>query len=146
MKQQHPDTTVNDCKIMTLESHANLRGNLTVAQNAGNIPFNIKRLYYIFDIPSNSERGGHSHYSEECMLVAVSGCFDVVVNDGFETRTFTLRKPNEALFVPPGLWRTLGNFSSGCVALALSSMNYDESDYVRDFDEFIRLKSNVNAD
>lgn len=138
---KHPDTTVADCRIIQLESHVNPRGTLTVAQNGDSIPFDIKRLYYIFDIPTDSERGGHSHFREQRLLIAVSGCFDVTVCDGYENCTFTLRRPNEALYIPPGLWRTLHDFSSGCVVLAISSTNYDEADYVRDFNQFISLKS-----
>lgn len=136
------DTTVDNCRIIPLETHANPRGNITVTQNGGQLPFDIKRIYYIFDIPTGSERGGHSHFREQRLLVAVSGCFDVEVHDGRQSRVFTLRRPDQGLYIPAGLWRVLDNFSAGCVVLALSSTNYDEADYVRDFDTFVKLKLN----
>ena len=140
----HPDTTVDDCRMITLPHYRLSDGTVTVAQNSDVIPFAIARIYYIYDIPSGSERGGHSHHHEQRLLVAASGCFDVKVCDGRRWRTFTLRDPHEALYIPSGLWRTLENFSAGSVAPALSSTKYDETDYVRDFDEFVRLKTQGN--
>ena len=137
----HPATKVGDCKIVTLPHHLNKSGTLTVAENSNALPFAVQRIYYIYDIPAAAERGGHSLYLEQKLIVAVAGCIDVTVFDGTETLTFTLRRPYEALYVPPGLWRTLGNFSSGSVALVLSSTHFDEADYVRDLDTFINLKS-----
>lgn len=137
---EHPSTTIDDCRIIRLEHHPDSCGTLTVAQNSDAIPFAIRRLYYIYDIPSDAERGGHSHHCEQRLLVAVAGCFDVKVCDGVSWRTFTLKRPSEALYIPAGLWRTLENFSAGSVVLALSSTKFDENDYVRDFDEFVKLK------
>ncbi len=138
---RHSMTTVDDCRLINLATFPHEIGSLTVAQNSNEIPFAIQRIYYIYDIPSTAERGGHSHHREQRLLLAVSGCFDVRVSDGRQWRTFTLRRPNEALYIPPGLWRTLDNFSSGSVVLALSSTKFDENDYVRDFDDFLKLKN-----
>lgn len=112
------------------------RGNLTFAQNPGALPFTLRRAYWIYDVPAGEERGGHSHREMAQMLVAVGGSFNVNVCDGFSWRTFTLNRPFEGLFIPPGIWRTLDNFSSGAVCLSLVSTDYAESDYIRDFEEF----------
>ena len=118
------------------------RGNLTFVQNGKEIPFDLCRAYWIYDVPAGEERGGHSHVAMKQLLVAVGGSFNVNVCDGFNWRTYTLNRPFEGLFIPPGIWRTLDNFSSGAVCLALVSNAYDESDYVREFEEFKRLAQN----
>lgn len=115
------------------------RGNLTFAQCPGALPFNLRRAYWIYDVPAGEERGGHSHREMSQLLVAVGGSFNVNVCDGFSWRTFTLNRPFEGLFIPPGIWRTLDNFSSGAVCLSLVSTDYAESDYIRDFEEFRAL-------
>lgn len=115
------------------------RGNLTFAQNPGALPFNLRRAYWIYDVPAGEERGGHSHLAMSQLLVAVGGSFNVNVCDGFSWRTYTLNRPFEGLFIPPGIWRTLDNFSSGAVCLSLVSTDYDESDYIRDFNRFRAL-------
>ncbi len=136
----HSTSTVDDCRIINLPCHRAGDGTLTVAENSVAIPFAIRRIYYIYDIPSSSERGGHSHHTEQRLLIAASGCFDVRVCDGRQWRTFTLKKPDQALYIPAGIWRVLNNFSSGSVVLALSSTRFDENDYVRDFKKFTLLK------
>lgn len=138
-----PATTVDDCRIINLEHHPHSYGTLTVAQNSNALPFAIKRIYYIYDIPTDSTRGGHSHFTEQCILTAVGGCFDVSVFDGKNKKTFTLKRPFEGLYIPPGIWRTMENFSSGCIVLVLSSIKFDEKDYVRDMDHFTELKQNT---
>lgn len=140
MNKLHPATTVNDCRIISLERHQHSCGSLTVAQNSDELPFAIKRIFYIYDIPTEAERGGHSHYNEQQIIVAASGCFDVKIFDGDKWRTFTLKKPYEALYIPPGLWRALDNFSSGCIVLTLSSILFDENDYIRDLNDFVKQK------
>jgi len=115
------------------------RGNLTFVQNGAEIPFELHRAYWIYDVPAGEERGGHSHKAMSQLLVAVGGSFSVNICDGFSWRTFTLNRPFEGLFIPPGIWRTLDNFSSGAVCLSLVSTCYDEDDYIRDFEEFKRL-------
>lgn len=137
----HPMTTVDDCRLISLERHPHCRGSLTVAQNSDELPFAIRRIFYIYDIPAEAERGGHSHYREQQLIVAASGCFDVKIFDGQRWRTFTLKRPYDALYIPPGLWRTIDSFSSGSIVLTLSSILFDEADYVRDIDDFIKLKT-----
>ncbi len=112
------------------------RGNLGFIQN-DILPFEFKRIYYLFDVPSNAFRGGHSHINQQEILIALSGSFEVTVNDGFEKQTFLLNKPNIGLHIPTGIWRELQNFSSGSVCLVLSSDVFFEEDYIRDFDEFM---------
>jgi dTDP-4-dehydrorhamnose 3,5-epimerase-like enzyme len=111
------------------------RGNLSVIENQ-TIPFEIKRVYYLYDVPSGSERGGHAHKNLRQFLIALSGSFDVVLNDGKTQKTITLNKPNEGLLINPGIWRELNNFSSGSVCLVLASEVYNELDYIRDFEAF----------
>lgn len=115
------------------------RGNLAFIQN-DILPFEFKRIYYLFDIPSNAFRGGHSHINQNEVLIALSGSFEVTVNDGFEKKSFLLNKPNVGLYISTGIWRELENFSSGAVCLVLASDVFDEADYIRDFDEFLKSK------
>lgn len=147
--ESHKHAWVSDCRIIDLPHVPHRSGTLTIAQNDSSLPFAVTRIYYLYDIPGGAERGGHSHYREQRLLVALSGCFDVKVCDGNQWQTFTLRTPYQALYIPAGLWRILDNFSSGSVCLALSSLKYDEHDYVRDFNQFLELskeKMPRNAD
>ncbi|MDE6802771.1 MAG: FdtA/QdtA family cupin domain-containing protein [Muribaculaceae bacterium] len=112
---------------------------MTVVENDDSIPFAIKRVFYLYDVPGDSERGGHSHHKAQELIVAVSGSFDITLTDGHRTEVFTLKRPYEALYIEAGIWRSLNNFSSGSVSLVLTSEKYDEADYVRDFNEFQRL-------
>ena len=116
------------------------RGNLSVIENDV-VPFEMKRVYYLYDVPSGAERGGHSHKEQKEFLIALSGSFDVVLNDGIEKQTVTLNKPFEGLLINPGIWRELNNFSSGSVCLVIASAVFDEGDYIREFEEFIKYKS-----
>lgn len=127
-------------QIISLPKIEDHRGNLSVIEK-DIIPFGIKRVYYVYDIPSGVERGGHAHIDQSEFLVAVSGSFDVVVNDGEKDNTVTLNKPNVGLLINSGIWRELKNFSSGAVCLVVASDVYIEEDYIRDFDEFIKYKS-----
>jgi uncharacterized RmlC-like cupin family protein len=115
------------------------RGNLSVIEQDV-IPFEMKRVYYLYDVPSGAERGGHAHKNLKQFLIALSGSFDVVLNDGFEKKTITLNKPFQGLLINPGIWRELNNFSSGSVCLVIASAVFDESDYIRDFSEFREYK------
>ncbi|MCC8070530.1 MAG: FdtA/QdtA family cupin domain-containing protein [Bacteroidales bacterium] len=135
-----PPTTVDDCRLLTLPRRVYPEGAFTIAENGDALPFAIKRIFYIYDIPTDTERGGHAHWREGQIIVAVSGCFDLSIYDGCEWRTFTLRRPYEAVYVPAGLWNRLSHFSAGCVCLVLCSTAYDANDYLRDWATFERLK------
>lgn len=125
----------NSIQIISLPKIEDRRGNLSVIEN-DTIPFEIKRVYYVYDIPSGAERGGHAHKNLQQFLVALSGSFDVILNDGKEETCITLNKPNLGLLIKPGIWRKLQNFSSGAICLVVASEVYIEEDYIRDFDEF----------
>ncbi len=129
-------TTVEDCRLIELSKHERDSGNITVVENHTDLPFAVKRVYYLYDVPGGEARGGHSHKELCSLLVAVSGSFDVVLDDGVSTCTVTLNRPNYGLLIVPGIWRELNNFSSGSICLVLASEYYDEADYIRDYDEF----------
>lgn len=136
-------TTVYDCSIIELDKHhSDRKGNITVVENGITIPFNVKRTYYLYDIPGGEERGAHAHKKLQQLIVAVSGSFDVVLDDGDVKRTFTLNRPYQGLLVVSGIWRELRDFSSGSVCLVLASMPYEVEDYIRDYDEFLVFKRN----
>ncbi len=135
----HSTSSVYDCRIIGLDRHSGPMGSLSVVENTPVFPFDVKRVYYLYDVPSGAERGGHSHHTEQRLIIAVSGSFDVTVDDGVNRRTFTLNNPSRALYIPAGIWRTVENFSSGSVCLALSSSVYDADDYVRDYSTFHEL-------
>ena len=134
------NNTVFDCSVIDVSKVHNEAGNITVAENMKNIPFEVKRVYYLNDIPGGEARGGHAHYELEQYIIAASGSFDVILSDGQNRKTVTLYRPNIALHIVPGLWRELDNFSSGSVCLVLASLKYDESDYIRDYGEFLKIK------
>jgi len=126
-----------DCKILDLPKISDPRGNLTFIENKSQIPFDIRRIYYLYDVPGGSERGGHAHKELSQLIIAISGSFDVVLNDGDNQKRFHLNRSYEGLYVCPMIWRELDNFSSGSVCLVLASNFYDEADYFRNYDEFI---------
>jgi len=132
--------TVFDCSIIDVSKITSKAGNLTVAENNMNMPFNVKRIYYLYDVPSGEARGGHAHYELEQYIIAASGSFDVVLDDGINRRRISLNRPNLALHIVPGLWRELDNFSSGSISMVLASHLYDEKDYIRDYQEFLVYK------
>lgn len=132
-------TTINSIQLLQIPVVEDTRGNLAFIQEAV-LPFEFKRVYYLFDVPSNAFRGGHSHIVQQEVLIALSGSFEVVLNDGIEKKSFLLNKPNIGLHIPTGIWRELQNFSSGAVCLVLASDVYDEEDYIRDFNEFFESK------
>ena len=136
-----PSTIVDDCQLIKIERHPHRQGTLTVAQNTGELPFDIRRIYYIYDIPAESERGGHAHVEQESLVMAVGGSFDVTVSDGVDTKKITLNRPYEGLYIPAGIWRQIDNFSSGSVVLVLASTDFSEGDYIRCFDEFVTVKT-----
>lgn len=137
----HRTSRVEDCKLIELGKNHHANGNLTVVENGMQVPFDIKRVYYLYDVPGGEERGGHSHKALKQFIVAISGAFDVVIDDGINQRTITLNRPYQGLLIVPGIWRVINNFSSGAVCLVLASEHYDEADYVRDYQEFMQLTS-----
>jgi dTDP-4-dehydrorhamnose 3,5-epimerase-like enzyme len=118
------------------------RGNLSFIEGNKHIPFSIKRVYYLYDVPSGATRGGHAHKTMYEMMIALSGSFDVVLDDGIQKKTFFLNRPHYGLLIPPGVWRELENFSSNSVALALASQIYNEEDYIRDYEVFKKMIAN----
>ena len=140
----HNQSRIKDCRIITLDKHHHANGNLTAVNNGVELPFNIQRTFYIYDVPGGAERGGHSHYLCQEFIIAISGSFDVTIDDGHDRFTYTLNRPYQGLLVVPGIWRTLQNFSSGSVCLALASHHYDEEDYVRDYNKYLELKHSAN--
>lgn len=130
---------VEDCKIIQLPKIEDRRGNLSVIE--GDIlPFDIERVYYLYDVPAGAERGGHSHIEQLEFLIALSGSFEVIVNDGKDEKTFMLNRPDRGLLIPTGIWRELKDFSSGAVCLVIASDVFKEEDYIRDFEEFRQSK------
>lgn len=125
--------------IISLPKICDPRGNLTFVQDGDQVPFHIARAYWTYDVPAGEERGGHSHHEAEELVIATGGSFNVNLFDGKKWETYTLNRPYEGLYIPPGYWRTLDNFASGSVCMVLTSTPYDESDYVREFDEFLAL-------
>lgn len=135
-------TTVYDCTIIELNKHySDRKGNISVIANSNTVPFDIKRTYYLYDVPGGESRGGHAHKELSQLIVAASGSFTVTLDDGNVKRTFVLNRPYQGLYVVPGIWRTLDEFSSGAVCLVLASQGYDERDYIRMYDDFIKFKN-----
>lgn len=130
---------LNDIKFIEIPKIQDRRGNLAIIEKDV-VPFEIKRVYYLFDVPSNAYRGGHAHKNLRQVLIALSGSFDVIFDDGNNRKIITLNKPDKGLIIPTGIWRELENFSSGSVCLALASDEFDEADYIRDYDEFVSMK------
>ena len=133
-------STVFDCSVIDISKVHTEAGNITVVENMDNIPFEVKRVYYLYDVPSGEKRGGHAHYELEQYIVAASGSFDVLLDDGKNSKRVSLNRPNLALHIVPGLWRKLDDFSSGSISLVLASHKYDEKDYIRDYEDFKKLK------
>ena len=123
-------------EIITIPKIEDYRGNIAIIEN-GVLPYEVKRVYYLYDVPSTAHRGGHSHKEQLELLIALSGSFDVVINDGTDSQTVTLNKPDKGLLINRNIWRELENFSSGAVCLVLASDVFDENDYIRDYKEFI---------
>jgi len=131
---------VFDCSIVDLSKVHMNHGNITVVENNDNNPFEVKRIYYLYDVPGGEERGGHAHYELEQYIIAASGSFDVILDDGTNKQKFTLNRPYLALHVVPGLWRELNNFSSGSIAMVLASELYEENDYIIEYNAFLKYK------
>ena len=133
-------TTIYDCMLLTLPKNHQLNGNLTSITNSKEVPFDIKRIYYLYDVPGGNSRGGHAHKDLYQIMIALSGSFTVTVDDGQLKRSFNLFQPYQGLLIPPGLWRDLDNFSSGSICMVLASEVYDEKDYFRDYEKFVEWK------
>lgn len=128
--------SVYDCVILPLNKIHNRAGNITIVEGKQNIPFDVKRIYYLYDIPGGEDRGGHAHLELKQLIVAASGSFDVLLDDGVNKKIVTLNRPDFGLLVVPGIWRELMEFSSGSICLVLASHKYDESDYIRNNESF----------
>lgn len=135
------DSSIYNCNVMDLSKIHNPSGNITIVQSDSELPFRVKRVYYLYDVPGGSERGGHAHRTLQQLIVAASGSFDVILDDGFMKKTVHLNRPNYGLMVVPGIWREIINFSSGAICLVLASDLYNPSDYIRNYQEFIELKN-----
>lgn len=132
--------TIDDCKIIYLRKIPDIRGNLTPIESGLDVPFEIKRVFYQYDVPGGESRGAHAHINDWQFLIAVSGAFNVYVDDGKDSKVFTLNRPYYGLLVPSGIWSAEQEFSSGSVCLVLTDNGYDAADYIRDYDEFLRYK------
>jgi WxcM-like, C-terminal len=129
--------SLNDCKLLDLPKISDPRGNLTFVEGNNHIPFDIRRVYYLYDVPGGAERGGHAHKGLHQLIIAMSGSFDIVLDDGYGKKRFHLNRSYHGLYVCPMIWRELDNFSSGSVCMVLASNRYDEDDYYRDYDRFV---------
>ena len=134
--------SVFDCSIIELDRHHDQKlGNLTVVENGKTLPFDVKRVYYLYDIPGGEDRGAHAHRDLEQLIIAVSGSFTVTLDDGKSKRSFFLNRPYQGLYVKPGMWRDLVDFSSGAVCMVLASDVYKKEDYIRDYSEFLEYRN-----
>jgi dTDP-4-dehydrorhamnose 3,5-epimerase-like enzyme len=131
------DMTIEKCKIIHLPKIQDQRGNLTFIESGRHIPFDIKRLYYLYDVPGGTARAAHGHKKLQQLMVSMSGSFDITLDDGFNKKTFHLNRSYLGLYIPPMIWRDLDNFSSGAVCMVVASDFYDEGDYYRNYDSFI---------
>lgn len=129
---------VDLCRMIELPKISDPRGNLTFIENKRHIPFEIKRVYYLYDVPGGAERGGHAHKEMQQFLIAISGSFDVLVDDGYSTKRYHMNRSYYGLYIPPMLWREMDNFSSGSVCISLASTFYEESDYYREYETFLK--------
>ena len=129
-------------KIIELPKICDPRGNLSFIEGDNHIPFKIERTYWIYDVPGGENRGGHAFIQTEEFIIALSGSFDVIVDDGFNKRTFTLNRSYYGLYIPNGLWRELNNFSTNSLALEFASTEYDPADYIRDYGEYLKMRNN----
>lgn len=135
--------SVFDCKIVELSKVHNDAGNITVLENNKNIPFDVKRIYYLYDVPMGADRGGHGHYDLQQFIVAASGSFTFELDDGYTKKEFFLNDPSKALYIMPGIWREIKNFSSGSICLVLASHEYSEEDYIRNYDDYLNYRNDT---
>jgi hypothetical protein len=128
---------IKDCRLVDLPKITEARGNLTFVEGGRHVPFDIKRVYYLYDVPGGAERGGHAHKALHQLVIAMSGSFDIVLDDGYERKRIHLNRSYIGLYIPPMMWREIDNFSSGSVCMVLASDYYDEMDYYRDHLDFL---------
>jgi dTDP-4-dehydrorhamnose 3,5-epimerase-like enzyme len=129
--------SIYDCSIIHLPKIHNRSGNITIVENEATVPFDVKRIYYLYDVPGGETRGGHGHKELQQLIVAASGSFDLILDDGKYKKMVTLNRPDYGLYITPGIWRDIINFSSGSICLVLASMEYDPEEYLRDYQEFL---------
>jgi hypothetical protein len=134
-------STIEECKIVDLRKISEVRGNLTPIEGAMDVPFDIKRVYYLYDVPSGANRGGHAHKELRQLIIAANGSFTITLDDGEKKKAITLNRPYQGLLIVPGIWRDLDDFSSGAVLLCLASDHYYEPDYIRDYETFLNYKN-----
>ena len=137
--------TLKDCRIIDLPKITSSLGNLTAIESGQQVPFGIQRVYYLYDVPGGAERGEHAHRELQQLIIAMSGSFDVILDDGYNKQRFHLNRPYQGLYVRTLIWRELDNFSSGSVCMVLASNRYDEADYYRNYDEFLCALTNETA-
>ena len=137
--------TVEDVRIIELPKFLDARGNLSFAEQNDHIPFEIKRTYWIYDVPGGEARGGHAFRENQEVVIALSGSFDVIVDDGIHKKTFTLNRSYYGLYVPAGLWREMNNFSTNSLALEFGSMHYTEEDYIREYDKYLQFRKSAKC-
>jgi hypothetical protein len=130
--------SLNECRIIDLPKISDPRGNLTFVESQNHVPFNINRVYYTYDVPGGAERGGHAHKELKQLIIAMSGSFDITLDDGFEKKTFHLNRSYFGLYVNTMVWREIDNFSSGSVCMVLASELYSEADYYREYEDFLK--------
>ena len=133
--------SIKDVKIIELPKFTDPRGNLSFVEQLNHIPFEIKRTYWIYDVPGGENRGGHAFRQNEEFIVALSGAFDVIVDDGSEKKVFNMNRSYYGLYIPAGLWREMKNFSTNSLALEFGSIHYDRSDYIEDYEQFVKMKN-----
>jgi dTDP-4-dehydrorhamnose 3,5-epimerase-like enzyme len=134
------ESSIYNCCVIELSKVHNRSGNITAVEGNQDLPFNIERVYYLYDVPSGVERGGHAHIELNQLIIAASGCFDVILDDGKNKKVIELNRPNYGLHIVPGIWRELINFSSGAICLVLASRKYNELDYIREYSDFVNFK------
>lgn len=134
--------SLSNVKLVELPKYLDVRGNLSVIEEFKDIPFKIERTYWIYDVPGGEARGGHAYKENEEFIVALSGSFDVVLDNGIEKKTFQLNRSYYGLYVPKGIWREMENFSTNSLALILASTKYDANDYIRDYSDFLKIAQN----
>lgn len=134
-------SNIHDCTVLHLNKVHNRAGNITIVERQNHVPFDVKRVYYLYDVPGGADRGGHAHRNLRQLIIAASGSFSVHLDDGKNKKVVTLNRPDYGLIIEPGIWRELFEFSSGAICLVLASDSYDAGDYIREYETFLRLKS-----